>query len=144
MEQTINQVQPVREWTNNEGDTMYVVEVLLEGGKTYQVNCKTPDRWKTGDTVVIKKEYNDPKGNLCASLDKPRPAGGYAYSNKQQRKDDDYDIRVGTQWALNAAIAYVAACHPRATDCDISEIKEFAKQLLRSRDDIMNMLKSNG
>lgn len=144
MEQTINQVQPVREWVNNEGDTMYVVEILLEGGKTYQVNCKTPDRWNSGDTVVVKKEWEDKKGNLCASLDKPRPAGGYAYSNKQQRKDDDYDIRVGTQWALNAAISYVAACHPRATDCDISEIKEFAKQLLRSRDDIMNMLKSNG
>ena len=143
----ITQVQPVREYTNHQGEPCWVVEVALEDGRSRQVTMKSPERWKEGMTVVVKKEWDDKMNNPMMSLDKPlseRGGGSGGAPRYMQKGNDATQQRIGSQWAINSAISFINTCHPNKESVDIPELKEYAKSLIRMREELVEYTKENG
>jgi hypothetical protein len=106
---TITAVHGAREWTGRDGATNYEVEITLDDTQHGTVTAKTPDRWKAGDVVLIKKETVNKYG--CHwSLDKPQPNGPQPNQNFMQsgarsgQNGADRTAQIEASWAVHMAV----------------------------------------
>lgn len=122
MSQKILSAQASGTWDGPNG-TLHRIEVLLDDGTSGEVMAKTPDRWKPGDEVEVKSKKETQYG-VKLKLDRP----GYGDSGGQGPARTDRDVRIGAQWAINAAIDYLPA------KASVATIEATARELLGVRD----------
>lgn len=138
--QTITEIHGTREWQAQDGATNYQIEITLDDGRTGNVTAKTPDRWKVGDTVIIKKEAVNKYGYQW-SLDKPQPTANRIppntnFSNPAPRSGQNYNDRsdiIEASWAIHMAILYGG---PKKDELGWStrDLSELGLRMLNARD----------
>jgi hypothetical protein len=141
---TIVAVHGAREWQAADGATNYQIEITLEDGRSGNVTAKSPDRWKEGDVVVIKRESQNKYGYQW-SLDKPmqaRPQPNTSFlqaPRSGQNASDRTDI-IEASWAIHMAIL-----HSQQTDSKVpvspNDLPEYALRLLQARDKLVKLVK---
>jgi len=126
----IIQVQSDGNWVNNEGQTMYTFEVLLDDQHSAYVSAKTADRWKVGDEVEVSKKWLDKGGKNRMSLSKPRKDGQPSKFNN----NDDVQMQIGNSWAITTALTYLQLVTNSAGQLTPNEIAIAAKMFVDMRD----------
>lgn len=128
----ITSAEPNGTWETKDNRTFHKIKVTLSDGTTGEVNAQTPDRWKVGDEVIIKDRKDGPFGTTL-KLDKPGYGQGYGQSAPSRGGRQD---QIESQWAINAAISMYAA-KAEVSGWTISDVKQVAKEMLKTRDEII-------
>ena len=59
----IQEIKNVSSWNTSDGTTMYTFLMVLESGKSGEVNAKTNDRYSVGETVWITSSQSTNYGD---------------------------------------------------------------------------------
>jgi hypothetical protein len=111
MSTTITYIATPEPWESGHG-TMYQANVKLEDGTEGQINMKSPDRWKVGDSVEVIEKKETPYGNRL-KIQKP---GGFQAASGPRKSDPDVQRHIAASWAIGQAVNRLDAL------ADISEV----------------------
>jgi len=118
-------------WTNDQNETIYNFEVLLDDERSGIVSAKSEKRWNVGDECEVTKEWEDKGGNGRMSLSKPKSEwqskGGGGKSPEDQ-------LRIGRQWAINTSINYLQLVTTSSGQLTPDEIARAARMFIDMRD----------
>lgn len=137
VQQTIQAVGAVNEWTGSHGK-MFEITLTLDDGRTGRVNAKTPDRWSVGDAIVVTSERQTKHG-LKWSIDKAdyhNNNSGGSSSSSAFKKNDDRTPQIEASWAIGQAVA-------AGRTQDRESIMKAAQAFLDLRDELVEMLKAS-
>lgn len=128
----ITKVMGVDPWKNDHGQ-MFCFKLILSDGRNGEVNAKTEDRYKEGDTVWVVSEEEGQYG-FKWKLSKKDPS---AYSNDSNgqptgsKSQPNVDLNITVSWA----IGQVLNADPSLLN-DMTEVAKHAAELMNMREQL--------
>jgi hypothetical protein len=123
----IEKILGVDQWKNDHG-TMFTFKMVLSNGKHGEVNAKTEDRYREGETVWVIDEQ-DGKYGFKWRLSKQDPSANSYASNGQNSAstgNGNKDLKITTSWA----IGQVLNAQPHLLEDDEELSKQASKLIL--------------
>lgn len=116
-----------------QGKTFYDFWVKLEDGSEGTAASTSPEAppYKVGEEVEYEKQTNNWGTKL--KIKKMKAQG---QSGDKQAYWAEKDERISRQWAINAAMEYLAHATTEAKQFNLDEIQIVAKQMLHLRDNL--------
>ena len=118
-------------WTWN-GKNFYDFWVKLENGTEWTASSTSPEAppYAVGDEVEVEVQSNKWGTKLKIKKVKAEGQGGGNKEAYWAEKDE----RISRQWAINAAMEYLAHATTHASQFNEQEIKQAARMMLHLRD----------
>ena len=133
----ISKIASIEKTDNNpwqwQGKTFYDFWVKLEDGEEGTASSTSPEAppYKVGEEVEYEKQSNNWGTKL--KIKKMKAQG---QSDDKQAYWAEKDERISRQWAINAAMEYLAHATTEAKQFNLDEIQIVAKQMLHLRDNL--------
>lgn len=130
----IQEIKNVSSWNTSDGSTMYTFLMVLESGKTGEVNAKTNDRYAAGETVWITQSQSTNYGEKW-KMSKKDPAEN-PYSNSgggNASNNDNRDAQITASWAIGQALS----ARPELVE-DLQALQKLAAQLMETRKNLIS------
>ena len=125
----IQEIKNVSSWNTSDGTTMYTFLMVLESGKSGEVNAKTNDRYSVGETVWITSSQSTNYGDKWKMSKKDPAENPYGNApNGNGGNTENRDAQITASWAIGQALSV----RPELVE-DLQGLQKLAAQLMETR-----------